>query len=88
MSLDDFLAEVRAEVLRAQAKFPANSLATVALMEEVGELAKALLDESPERVRAEAVQVACMAFRAGIEGDNDASLDAHRRKRGLGEVGP
>lgn len=84
--IDVFLAEVKAEILRAQSKFPANSLATIALTEEVGELAKALLDESPERVRAEAVQVACMAFRAGIEGDK--SVVAHRNKRGLGVVAP
>jgi hypothetical protein len=87
MTLDEFLAEVRAEVTRAQAKFPANRLATVALMEEVGELAKALLDESPDRVRSEAVRVACMAFRAGVEGDNDRELCEHRRKHGHGEAG-
>lgn len=40
-----------------------------ALTEEVGELAKALLDESDQRVYEEAVQVAVMALRVATEGD-------------------
>lgn len=40
-----------------------------ALTEEVGEVAKALLDESPDRVYEEAVQVAVMAMRLATEGD-------------------
>lgn len=74
--VDHFLAEVRAEVARARSKFPGNDLTTIALTEEVGELAKALLDESPSRVRSEAVQVAAMAVRVAIDGD--ASVANHR----------
>lgn len=40
-----FLAEVEDEIRQARRKFPDPSLSTVALMEEVGELAKALLQE-------------------------------------------
>ena len=86
LALDFFLADVKAEVLRAHAKFPANKLASIALQEEVGELAKAVLDESPLRVREEAVQVACMAFRVGVEGDR--STDEHRARHDLGEIHP
>lgn len=64
-----FFAEVFAEVKSARAKFPASVGNMVALTEEVGELAKAMIDEPSERVRAEAVQVAAMALRVALEGD-------------------
>lgn len=83
-SVDNFLVEVAREIERAQRKFPANALATIALTEEVGELSKALLDEPAERVFREAVQVACMAYRAGVEGDR--SVAEHRRRRGLDQL--
>lgn len=82
--IDLFLQEVRAEIIRAREKFPRNALASVALMEEVGELAKAVLDETTARARLEAVQVACMAFRVGVEGDR--STDDHRWRKGLGVI--
>ncbi len=50
-----------------------------ALTEEVGELAKALLDEEWSRVQLEAIQVACMAARVAIEGD--PTLIKYREKR-------
>lgn len=71
-----FLAEVAAEVGRARTKFPSPAGSMVALMEEVGELARAMLDEPAARVRAEAVQVAAMAMRVAEEGD--PTLDALR----------
>ena len=80
--LKRFLLDVSAEVGRAREKFPETEGCMVALVEEVGELARAILDESPERIRAEAVQVACMAVRVVLDGD--ASLDHYRAKRGLG----
>lgn len=64
----EFFLEAEREFFRARAKFPpAGNL--VALIEEVGELAKALQEESPERVAEEAVQVAAMAARLALEMD-------------------
>jgi len=76
-----FLCEVNKEIDRAVSKFPDSELSTIALMEEVGELAKALLQEDWQSVYKEAVQVATMAARVAIEGD--ASIDAHRISNGL-----
>lgn len=60
------------EVDRARHLFPEGKHQTVALMEEVGELSQALLEnESPERIREEAIQVAAMAIRVAEEGDAD-----------------
>lgn len=71
-----FRAEQRLELERARKKFPGAALTMVALTEEVGELAKALLDESPERIVEEAIQVAVMAQRVATEGDR--SVDRFR----------
>lgn len=58
------------EVVRARAKFPGNRFLLAALTEEVGELARAYLQrEGRERVRREALQVACVAMRIYEEGD-------------------
>jgi len=71
-SIIRFLAEVDKEILRARAKFPDNKHLLGELMEEVGELAKAHLeDESYERKRTEAVQVACVAARIAMDRDGD-----------------
>jgi NTP pyrophosphatase (non-canonical NTP hydrolase) len=60
------------EIKRATDKFPHNRHLTVALMEEVGELSKALLEnEGPARIREEAIHVACVAARIAIENDGD-----------------
>lgn len=77
----DFLADVGLEVRRARGLFPDPSGLMTALTEEVGELARALLDESTERVREEAIQVAAMAARVAIE--MDPTLSALRASRGL-----
>lgn len=67
-----FLSDVSREIDSARAKHPGNAHLLVALMEEVGELAKAHLDsEGSERVWAEAKQVACVAGRIALEGDSD-----------------
>lgn len=63
-----------AEIDRARHKFPDTTFLLAALMEEVGELAQALIDHSkgkqpPENVYAEAIQVAAMAIRIAEEGD-------------------
>lgn len=75
-----FDADVSAELARARAKFPGNTLQLAALSEEVGELAKALLDHrsgkgTAEEVYAEAVQVAAMACRVAVEGDSTFPYD-------------
>lgn len=68
----DIFTEIRDEVERARAKFPGRGHLTAALMEEVGEVAKALLEGEPvESLRAECVQVACVAIRIAEEGDED-----------------
>lgn len=65
-----FLLDVQLEAKRARAKFPAKKQPTfTALVEEVGEVAKAFLDESPDRIYEECVQVAVMAMRCATEGD-------------------
>lgn len=61
---------ISAETIRARTKFPGNRLLTVALAEEVGELARAQLQgQSTERITAEAVQVCAVAVRIIEEGD-------------------
>lgn len=73
------LSAVRDEAMRAPQKFPANNHRLAALMEEVGELAEALLIAESENhvldyledVRHEAIQVAAMAVRIIEEGDHD-----------------
>jgi hypothetical protein len=82
---DFFLSEVKAELSRARAKFPGRRIMMLALAEEFGELAKALLDDSPASIRREAVQTAVMAARVAIDGDE--SVDVWRSKKGLGPVG-
>jgi len=84
--VDAFLADVAAEIERARTKFPGDNLTTIALMEEVGEVAKAALDESPDALRKEAVQVACMAARLVLDGDG--STTAYRENRGLAPIVP
>lgn len=62
------------EVVRARNKFPSNNKLLAALMEEVGELAAAMLQrKSEEEVKKEAIQVACVAIRLLEEGDGDFS---------------
>jgi len=68
-----FLFDVAQENQRAREKFPGGKNLDTALMEEVGELAQALLKikESnwlPEQVYQEAVQIASMAMRIAVEG--------------------
>jgi phosphoribosyl-ATP pyrophosphohydrolase len=79
---DDIFAEqVLDEVLRARKLFPGSSGLLAALIEEVGELARALMDESDDEVWTEATQVAAMALRLAVEGDPslDAVREAHAR---------
>jgi hypothetical protein len=79
--VDAFLAEVRAELIRARAKFPGDRIMTIALAEEFGELCKAVLDECSANVRKEAVQTAVMCARVVLDGDG--SVNDWRAERGL-----
>lgn len=76
---EKIISAVRAELRRAREKFPQNDCMMTALTEEVGELAKALMDESSDRVIKEAVQVAVMAVRVATEGD-DSVINLRSRK--------
>lgn len=73
--------EIGAELARARAKFPGKNVTFAALVEEVGELATATFEESRERVRKEAVQVAVMAMRMVLDGDH--TFDDWRAAKGL-----
>ncbi len=66
------LHDLNCEVARARRKFPSNRHMLAALTEEVGETARALMEgEGRARIRAEALQVACVAMRLYEEGDSD-----------------
>ncbi|MDR5800671.1 hypothetical protein [Caballeronia sp. LZ001] len=80
-AVEKFLDEVRAELLRARAKFPGDRIMTIALAEEFGELCKAVLDESAANVRKEAIQTAVMCARVVLDGDG--SVNEWRAQKGL-----
>lgn len=64
--------DIMDEVKKARSKFPDNHKLLAALMEEVGELAQAYLQDKPlEEIYKEAKQVACVAIRIMEEGDAD-----------------
>ena len=73
---------VSEELVRARNKFPDTNHMFDALVEEVGELAKALLEQEQEKhkgvtsedVYAEAIQCAAMAIRMVEEGDKSYPL--------------
>lgn len=65
-----FCGELRDENERARKKFPAPNRNYAALVEEVLEVTKAILDRnSPDDLRKELIQVASMCARLYIEGD-------------------
>lgn len=79
--IDALLEEIKVELGRARRKFPGDDVTMLALMEEVGELAKATFEESSANVRSEAVQVAVMAIRGALDGDG--TLTTWREQKGL-----
>lgn len=71
-----FLTAVGVELKNASKKFPFPNPNIAALMEEVGELAQAFLQNKTwEEIYKEAVQVATMAARCAIEGDPQFSKE-------------
>lgn len=77
----DLTQEIANELARAREKFPGKNVTFAALVEEVGELATAIFEESADRVRKEAIQVAVMAMRVVLDGDH--TYEPWRRERGL-----
>lgn len=73
--------EIAVELMRAREKFPGTNCTLAALMEEVGEVSTALMEEPRANVRKEAVQVAVMAMRIVLDGDQ--TLDEWRKSKGL-----
>lgn len=70
----EFIKAVLTELKSARLQFPTNEHQLAALTEEVGELAQALIDcargtQTPTDVYIEAVQVAAMACRVAVDGD-------------------
>lgn len=82
MTDQEFVQQVVLEAERARAKFPAPNPQLAALVEEVGEVAKALLSEDWEHVRAECIQVAAMALRIALDGDG--FMEPYRQREALG----
>lgn len=64
-----FITDMIDEVAYSRTKFADPAGITVALAEETGEVAKAMLSESDQRVYAECIQVAATALRIALEGD-------------------
>ena len=68
---------IRDELVNARREFPETTHKLAALMEEVGELAQAMMHHdrklgiSIQEVLREAVQVAAMAIRVAVEGDDN-----------------
>lgn len=77
----NLVAAILTELEYARSKFPGDNVTMLALMEEVGELAKATFEEPQANVRKEAIQVAVMAMRVVLDGD--ATLDSWRNTKGL-----
>lgn len=73
--------EILEELARARDKFPGKNVTFAALVEEVGELAKATFEEPRDNVRKEAVQVAVMAMRMVLDGDH--TFDEWRASKNL-----
>lgn len=87
MSREQELAsDILAELDRARTKFPGKNVTFAALVEEVGELATAIFEESADRVRKEAVQVAVMAMRIVLDGDH--AYEPWRAEKGLDPLDP
>lgn len=79
IEVNQLLADISRELRHARAKFPADdNLTTIAMLEEAGEVAKAVLSEDAAAVRKECIQLAVMAMRIVLDGDR--STDAYRAK--------
>lgn len=77
----DLVEDVAAEVQRARAKFPSATNLNVALMEEVGELARAQLHGDVIEGRKEAVQVIGLVVRILTEGDQSLTMTDESKQK-------
>jgi NTP pyrophosphatase (non-canonical NTP hydrolase) len=79
----EFFRAVEQELERARTKFPGkpSQPTIVALMEEVGEVAKAAMDEPISSVKKELIQTCVMALRIWLDGDQ--TIEARRQENGL-----
>jgi hypothetical protein len=81
-NLFDFLANMELEVMRARELFPSNEMLFAAVMEEAGEVARAVIELerngtalakgkpiSIDEFYTECIQLAAMAARLALEGD-------------------
>lgn len=68
------MARIEHELEHARGKFPGTAHLTVALMEEVGEMSRNILEGDWELARREAIQVATVAIRIIEEGDSDFGM--------------
>jgi hypothetical protein len=69
---EKLIEDLTEEIVKSRFGLPSRRHLLASLSERVGELAKAMLDaEEPDRVRSEALQVACVALRIAEEGDAD-----------------
>jgi len=79
---EDVIEDLASEVLRAQQKFPNAYNLNAALMEEVGELASAQMQQLGDAaIRKEAIQVMAMAFRIMNEGDASLTLNDEAKQK-------
>ena len=83
--VDVLMDKIYLELQRARTKFPGKNVTFAAMIEEVGELATALFEESRDRVIDEAIQVAVMAIRVILDGDH--TFDSWRKEKGLDSLG-
>lgn len=70
MNDQEFAAAVAEEIQRARRLFPGAEATSAAMIEEVGEVCKALMYEPWDALVKECVQVAAMAQRLATEGDD------------------
>lgn len=69
--LDYPFAALSEELVYARIRFPSNDRLFEALIEEVGEVARAVLEKKYDHARREALQVACVAMRLVTEGNKN-----------------
>lgn len=81
MTLDQVLKAIKLELQHARQKFPGDNATFAALVEEVGEVGTAIMEQSRDEVKDECVQVAVMAIRLILDGD--CTMNAWREKKNL-----